>query len=156
MSAHCLSFWSLALLCGQPSLHLVFLLLQLHTKLLAALLILWCRGNFVASHLIEDNSDSFPLSLDATVTTSGQETSVKDALLKKHPLVNHQSHLQLFLHMPWISLLERTVHFISRCIWYIMCCSDLLLLLGGWPLLLWILQDLLLLLPVDLLLWIRI
>ena len=52
-----------------------------------------------ASHLIEDNADSFPLSLDATVTISGQEASVKDALLKKHPLVNHQSHLRLFLHL---------------------------------------------------------
>ena len=38
-----------------------------------------------ASCLIEDNTDSFPLSLDATVTISGQETSVKEVLLKKHP-----------------------------------------------------------------------
>ena len=47
---------------------------------------LMIRGKLrAASCLIEDNADSFPLSLDATVTISGQDTSVKEVLLKKHP-----------------------------------------------------------------------
>ena len=34
-----------------------------------------------ASRLINDNADSFPLSLDATVTISGKESTVKEILL---------------------------------------------------------------------------
>ena len=37
----------------------------------------------MASHLIEDNADNFPLS---TITISGKESIVKNILLKKHPL----------------------------------------------------------------------
>jgi len=57
----------------------------------------------------------------------------------------------LLVHLAWIFLLIRNyaLHFEVHLVHYVLL---LLLLPGGWPLLLWILWDLLLLLPVDLLL----